>query len=309
MGGGGAMRTVVKAAGIGVASTGLRGLPGASPAEHSVRQASRPVSAVLSASSQGAKAAEVAPLHTAASWDSDDWDLAFDEELVMKAGEPTPRVVFDGVPSFNEAKAATAELKDAIDELYLSSSQCEGSLTGSEVSVHSPLLPGTETKSCVIESNSSLTVPNQALQAFKFLNSSSEAQTIVASLASDPNVWNAIMENETLKEYFKSQQKAAGFESEKSTENVEELPSSDENINRGNVFDDFKDIFQSIKCSVKEMVSNVSNYFNNIFGVPADEKTSSGNTKASFIDPVTVGGSIMGLAVMVVMVVLLKRNY
>ncbi|KAF7835373.1 uncharacterized protein G2W53_010232 [Senna tora] len=74
------------------------------------------------------------------------------------------------------------------------------------------------------------------------------------------------MENETLKEYFKSQQKAASFEPEDCTENVKELPSSDKNINKGNVFDAFKDTFQSVKCSMKEMVSNESNHFNNIFG-------------------------------------------
>ncbi|RCU22150.1 hypothetical protein DVA69_20505, partial [Acinetobacter baumannii] len=36
-------------------------------------------------------------------------------------GEPMPRVVFDAAPSFKEAKEATAELKDALDKVYLSS--------------------------------------------------------------------------------------------------------------------------------------------------------------------------------------------
>ena len=34
----------------------------------------------------------------------------------MEAGEPMPRLVFGSVPSFQEAKDATAELKDALDK-------------------------------------------------------------------------------------------------------------------------------------------------------------------------------------------------
>lgn len=116
MGGGGAMRTAAKLAGTGVASAGIRGAPAASPAEQSVRQASRPVSAVLS--SQGAKATEVAPLHSAASSDMDDWEHAFVDEPFLGAGEVMPRVVFGNVPSFQEAKEATSELKDAIEKYF-----------------------------------------------------------------------------------------------------------------------------------------------------------------------------------------------
>lgn len=115
------MRTAAKVAGIGVASAGLRNLTAASPAEHAVRQASRPVSAALSSTSlRESKVSDIPPPHTAASWDMDDWDFAGDEELVMNAGEPMPRMVFDAVPSFQEAKEATTELKDAIDKYIFS---------------------------------------------------------------------------------------------------------------------------------------------------------------------------------------------
>ena len=68
-----------------------------------------PASAILSSSSSSAKAtvADVAPIQGPA-WDTDD--------LIMAAGEPMPRVVFLGAPSFDEAKEATVELKDALDE-------------------------------------------------------------------------------------------------------------------------------------------------------------------------------------------------
>ena len=117
MGGGGAIRAA--AAGIGVVSRGLRGMRAVPPAEQSVSNASRPVSAILtsSTSAPNSGSGDVAPaqqMPVPAAWD--DWDFADGEEgLVMEAGEPMPRLVFGGVPSFQEAKDATVELKDALD--------------------------------------------------------------------------------------------------------------------------------------------------------------------------------------------------
>jgi hypothetical protein len=119
MGGGGAIRAAAKVAGIGVVNHGLRGMPAVPPAGHSVRNASRPVSAILtsSTSAPNSGSGDVAPaqqMPVPAAWD--DWDFADGEEgLVMEAGEPMPRLIFGGVPSFQEAKDATAELKDALD--------------------------------------------------------------------------------------------------------------------------------------------------------------------------------------------------
>ncbi|TKY45619.1 hypothetical protein E2542_SST30383 [Spatholobus suberectus] len=90
MGGGGAMRTAAKIAGVGVSRSALRGSPAALPTEQAVRTALRPAS-VAGVSSQGAKSAEVAPLHAAGPWD--DWDFADDGDLVV------PRTVFGSVPT------------------------------------------------------------------------------------------------------------------------------------------------------------------------------------------------------------------
>jgi hypothetical protein len=57
------------------------------------------------------------------------------------------------------------------------------------------------------------------------------------------------------------------------------------------------------------MVSNASNYLQNIFGFSKAKDISlddNGNTGEAFMEK-TLGVSFMGLAVMVVMVVLLKR--
>lgn len=107
MGGGGVMWTAAKIAGIRVSRSGLHGFPVALPTEQSVWNAS-PSLSVAGVSSQGAKTAEVVPVHTAASWD--EWDFADDGGLVV------PRVVFGSAPTLEEAKEATADLKDAIDQ-------------------------------------------------------------------------------------------------------------------------------------------------------------------------------------------------
>lgn len=112
------MRAAAKVAGIGVVSGGIRGVTAMPPAEQSVRNASRPVSAILSSSSaEAVKASSVdgSASHNPAVWD--DWEFAEGkEELSMASGEPKPRVVFGGAPSFQEAKEATAELKDALEK-------------------------------------------------------------------------------------------------------------------------------------------------------------------------------------------------
>ncbi|KAG4385652.1 hypothetical protein GLYMA_12G139800v4 [Glycine max] len=203
MGGGGAMRSAAKIAGIGISKAALR--PSALPTEQAVHNASRPTSVV---GVKGAKSTEVAPLHAAAPWD--DWDLADDGDLVV------PRMVFGSVPTFAEAKEATAELKDAIDQVYLSpeSSQYSSrggqvsalSPTGGQVSALSPTLYEPVNRSCVVDAISDSSAPKHAIQAFHLLSTSREAQAVVASLACDPNVWNAVMENPAVSSFFQSQQ-------------------------------------------------------------------------------------------------------
>ncbi|XP_015953894.1 uncharacterized protein LOC107478270 isoform X2 [Arachis duranensis] len=308
MGGGGAMRTAAKIAGIGIGRTAYRGSPASLPTDQSqsVRNASLPASAVLS--SHGAKPAEVAPLHTAASWELDDWEFADEGELVMVAGEPMPRVVFQGVPTFEEAKEATTELKEAIDKVYLSpdSSHSEVSSHGSEVSVLSPTQVEAESK--IVEAISSPLVPKHALQAFKLLSTSSQAQTVVASIACDPNVWDAVMQNPAVTDFFKLHQEVAGSEAKEAAENEKLLAESD----LGNGSFDFMSILENFKLTVTEMVSSVTNFLQNIFPTAEKENThcdADGNAKQSFMDTNKImGGTFMGLAVLAIMVVLVRRS-
>ena len=93
---------------------GVGGSTAAPAVEQAVRKSQMPASAILSSSSSSsssssavATAADVTPIQRPA-WKMDD--------LIMVAGEPMPRVVFPGLPSFDEAKEATVELKDPLDK-------------------------------------------------------------------------------------------------------------------------------------------------------------------------------------------------
>lgn len=87
------------AAGVGVIRGVLRRTPPVNSAEQLLCNSSRPVSALISSSSLTAKAT-----------------AAMENELVMEAGEPVPRLIFGDVPSLQEAEEATTELKAVLDE-------------------------------------------------------------------------------------------------------------------------------------------------------------------------------------------------
>ncbi|CAJ1978672.1 unnamed protein product [Sphenostylis stenocarpa] len=309
MGGGGAMRTAAKIAGIGVSRSGLRGSTAALPTEQSVRNASRS-SSVAGVSSQGAKTAEVAPLQASVPWD--DWDLADDGDLDV------PRMVFGSSPTFEEAEEATTELKHAIDQVYLSPDSSKYSSPGGEGSTLSPTLYEPVNRSCVIDAISNPLVPKHAIQAFHLLSTSPEAQTVVASLASDPNVWNAVMENPAVCRFFQSQQTVTDFGAEEATEEVEKLSTcaseaveTSEKMETtaesepGSVFFDFMGLLENLKLTVTELVSRVSGFLQNIFPSPDTQKMAAdadGNTKSSYMQ-----GTFIGLAVLVIMVIVTKR--
>ena len=189
----------------------------------------------------------------------------------------------------------------------------------------------------------------------------------MASIACDPNVWNAVMQNPAVNDFFQSHQKGnqylmglslslththtpsiyffiilsymlyfnancapvAGLEAEETPEKVEELANcaavagseakeTPEEVkllpesNPGNAFFDFMGILQNLKLTVAEMVSRLSNFLQNIFPTAEKEKAcadADGNTKTNFMDADKImGGTFMGLAVLVIMVVLVRRS-
>lgn len=318
MGGGAAIRAAAKAAGVGVMSSGIRGgFPSSisSPAEHSVRSAKRPVSAIISSSQQSktSGSVEIEGFQRPA-FEIDDWEFAGvePEEYLFERDEPLPRVVFGGPPTIEEAKAATSEVKDALEKMYLSSPATSdglfgdgGQLSGLSLLTNSDCL---ETKSCVTCDAKEMSAPRHAIRAFTLLNENPQAQSVVASIATDPNVWDAVFKNEALQEYLLSQKTNAELRDPVSPRisNV----SSDDASQAEKTENKPIDIFESIKNSVTEMMSNVSTFVQQMFGYsPAESisETADANEKSSFFDK-SLGASFMALAVTVIMVVVLKRG-
>ncbi|CAL5405717.1 unnamed protein product [Camellia sinensis] len=328
MGGGGAMRAAAKVAGITVVNGGLRGVPSVSPVEHQVasatHRASRPVSSIVASPEEVNRsvltAAQNNPIDAASQrpcWELDDWEFADGvAETIVNSGEPMPRLVFGGVPTLEEAKEATSELKEALDKVYLSSPNSNGFGHESDLPLLSnPKYP--ETKACVASEATTLSVPKNALKAFRLLNENPVAQSVVVSIASDPNVWHAVLQNEALVDFLQSHKSSpvmeeyvadAKFMDNQSAKSVDDSSDSGQFADSGNGFMGF---VQGIKTTVVEMMSSLSDYFQNLFGGPTPEKVSTeadGSARTSFVDGGVVGASLIGLAVMVMMVVVLKRG-
>ncbi|MED6167498.1 hypothetical protein PIB30_003470 [Stylosanthes scabra] len=272
------------------------------------------LSSQMAENSLRAMAGDVAPVYSSAPWDLDDWVVAN-----VDGSEPNmERVLFGTVPSFDEAKAAARELKSAVDKIYLSTgrsccrSECSSPHSGiSQDSWASPQIVG-DTTTIPFPS-----IPTNAFhQAFHLLSSSTDAHNVVASIASDSNVWNAVMQNPALKDFFKSHYAAGVEEGLTLNEEIEKLPDSD----LGNGLVDYMNtMFNKASFTVAEMVTSMSSCIKNIFGPIIDEKscgdafgiaaTTTTTEEKNFMNYPTVamGGTFMGLAMLVMIVVLLKR--
>ncbi|XP_047182644.1 uncharacterized protein LOC124848870 [Vigna umbellata] len=152
--------------------------------------------------------------------------------------DSTARVVSSGsVPCFDEA---TTELKHVLHKKYLSSNSTEyqGCALPNQISVLSASHSGLKNKDSVF-------------QAFQLFSESSEAQNVVASIACDPNVWNAMVQNPKLQDFFHAQQ-TDGFELERSfDEKVEDLPYSYSVYSLVNLLN----ILRNVKFTVVEMIA------------------------------------------------------
>ncbi|GLU23516.1 hypothetical protein SLE2022_395140 [Rubroshorea leprosula] len=302
MGGGGVMRAAAKVAGIGVVSHGRRaGINVVQPAEQSVvRCAKRPVSPI--AASQAGISVDVQPVQQVSSEImDDDWDF-LEEELMVGGGEPIGRLIFGGVPTLEEAKEATNDLKDAL-ESFLSSPRASSCYAANQVSGLQLLSSAEhlETKSCVRFDSK----PKDAFQAFTLLSENPAAQSVVASIATDPNVRNAVLQNDALTEFLQSQEDDVDYEYQGFPRSPES-PRMSEHFLDGSDEISTSDLMQKIKTTVAEMVNSVSDYIQEIFGFSAAENENENEGAVSIfnIDKCTC---FVSLAVMAIAVVLLKR--
>ncbi|XP_052207336.1 uncharacterized protein LOC127811471 isoform X4 [Diospyros lotus] len=333
MGGGGVMRAAAKAAGFGFANAGSRGIPAdhtATAAAAVARKATnRPVPAIISSAedvkSTVLTASQNNKIDAAVqrpSLELHDWEFAGGEEdIIGQSLEPMPRVVFGGVPTLEEAKEATSELKDALDKIYLSPPNSSGCVD-SYLAGYDSALSYPKTKACVTSEVTAALLPQNTLKAFRLLNESPEAQKVVASLASDQNVWNAVLQNSALTEYIQSQKSTffldtdpdvkesvadGEFPDHQSPKNDDDAPDAKQSADSGNEFVRF---LQRMNSAVVDMVTGLSDYFKNLFGGATAEKTSidaDGSGRTGFADGATVG-YMVGLAFMVIIMVVLKRH-
>ncbi|KAF8036084.1 hypothetical protein BT93_C1930 [Corymbia citriodora subsp. variegata] len=244
-------------------------LRGASAVLQSVRSASRfgRVSTIVSVNGSEVAAGDV-PQATAQ----------------MPVGEPMARIVF-GEMSYEEVKGKAAEWKDVIDKLYLSSTnitECEDQLPADQAcGLLLPLLANSgETRSSVIsEALATYPGPEDVVQAFRLLSQSPAAQTFVDSVANDPNVWDALMNNEALIDFVQSQNYGIQFPEPQGEISADDALSDDWKLPRkagenseGGHENGFMSILQKIKQMAKEKFSNI---FANTFSIPSAEKTSS----------------------------------
>ncbi|KAM7267414.1 hypothetical protein ACFE04_009580 [Oxalis oulophora] len=313
MGGGTMIRAAAKVATSGVINSGLRGaVHPVPPAEHAVRNASRPFTAMVSSTDVVPAAVERNSVEMV-----DDWDFVSDVEggSQSKAAQ-MPRVVFGPPPTLDETKSATSDLKEAIEQVYLSSPDYKplkvvpyqfvnGSLAGFDNE-------SSETKTCLLSNQEVVPVSTHAIRAFNLLTENPAAQSVVASIAADQNVWNAVLHNEAFLDYLQSckisaptDQKSEGVEDS----DIPDMNSYDESRftqegEQGDFGDGLKVFFENVKVTVTDMVRNIGDFFQNMFGPSADNDDKS-STSGS-IDK-TLGASFMALAMMVIVVVMMKR--
>ncbi|GAA0145899.1 hypothetical protein LIER_05977 [Lithospermum erythrorhizon] len=334
MGGGGVMRAVAKV-GIRAANCGFR-------SEHPVTKAAT-ANPTSSSSKTEAKLYvsssenDITPARVLSEFE--EWEFAEEEEYVA------PRLVFGEAPSFVEAKEATSQLKDALQRTYLSSPSSTGSrdsYKSGHVYAYSDV---SQTKPCVTSEKILAPAPSKhAMQAFRFLSETPAAQNVVASIASDPNVWNAVLQNPDLQEFLSSQKSSKkilfphSFSGHSCFHIYKKLiklllPNSsffgEGATSKGSVTDDFffqtspkasdgdsddgesgglADFLNNIKVTVVDIWSSLSDYFQSLFSGPAGvNPNADGTARIGFTDK-ALNGSFIGLAVMAILVVVLKRN-
>lgn len=234
-------------------------------------------------------------------WELDEWNLDGSRaEEKFGSADPPHRQIFGPAPSLEEAEEATADLKEALEKIYYQPNPTLNSHEGFQMSV-----------SC--ESSTVSTVPKHVAQMFSLLHRSTQAQSVVASIASDKSVWDAVMKNEKVIEFCKNPSTVS--ESVYAAESVaanEFVVKSSPSLESKETSEGFMiaDIVNKVKVKVLEMVSNISDFLQDILrSLPGNSNST--NTTASTAgayNDATLGASFVGLAVATIMVILLKRG-
>ncbi|RLN15720.1 uncharacterized protein C2845_PM02G34240 [Panicum miliaceum] len=165
--------------------------------------------------------------------------------------------------------------------------------------------------------------PGRVVQAFTLLQESPEAQIclsdldVVAALASDKNVWDAVMKNEKVMKFYKTyESKLSECSSAASSVSGDEVMDGDaasvQNSNglHPSAGESLKDYLEKMKALVSEMMSNLSNMMQDLVAT-SDEGRCKGKIKTLILssskDFPSAPSAFVLLAIASIMVVLLKR--
>lgn len=288
MGGGSAIRSAAKAAGISVFNGGFRGRLTENPLLGSGKHGRVPVLDTVQSDTD--------PV--------DDWEFAGGEEGVFAAiDDDKSRVVFGDPPTLEEAKEATVELKEVLEKSYLSSPSF-GQVSGLSC------VPFLSSSRIVQAKAYDAEMPKHAIQAFKFLSESQPLQNVVASIAADRNVWHAVLSNLALQEFLESHNMNYFFQrlypEVEGSSAGDSVDDDDDNKSRGIL--EISDIWKNIKVMVVDMMNDLSDLFQDLLGgQPSNRVSVSAITSSSFFAK-ALGPSLMGLVLMVMMVVAFRRS-
>ncbi|KAG0492496.1 hypothetical protein HPP92_005894 [Vanilla planifolia] len=253
---------------------------------------------ILSAESEGIDSPAALP---AAHWPQ--WELTGNNEEIFGSVGVASRLVFGPTPTLEEAKQATADLKNSLEKVCFGPQHALNSLEKCHGDAS-------------VDSGAISAVPKHVTQMFSLLQGSHEAQVVVASLASDKNVWDAVMKNEKLIEFCRNSQLglapqrivnpaeecvadnklADGFAAAAEVEDTTEEGSG------------FKSFVNNIKVKVFNMLTNISNLVQDIFNFASSGLKEAKSSNADTGDGLPLKASFMALAVATILVVLLKRG-
>ncbi|KAJ0966064.1 hypothetical protein J5N97_027202 [Dioscorea zingiberensis] len=237
-----------------------------------------------------------------ASLEKEDWVFAEEEvESVCEVAlNPTPRVVFEAAPSLEEAKDATLDLKDAFERMY----ECKEEQPQDENCIlPSVLMPSPENRAVSA-------MPKRVFDAFTLLQQSPEAQIVVASLASDPNIWNALLKNDRLMNFYESRQ--IDFSPISTVESIaenEEIYSEASSVtlflNKASsvtLKDRLRKMVEYVKMEISNISIKISDFFQDLKGTFTTEGSNEESDAKTLI-----GSSFMAIVIAVIFLILFKR--
>ncbi|KAJ1298340.1 hypothetical protein BS78_01G445100 [Paspalum vaginatum] len=234
------------------------------------------------------------------------------------------REVFGPVPTHEEAMAATLDLRDAfeISKALETPKKQRDSRAKVAQEIGLPEHAHSEIPQGVIHSETSKKednyenllvasgTPGRVVQAFTLLHESPEAQDVVASLASDKSVWDAVMNNEKVMKFYKKYESRLSECSSDEAEDGDTASMQNSTDLSQSAGESIKDYLEKMKTLVSEMMTNLSSMMQDLVAT-SDEGRCKGKIRTLILSPSkdfpSAPSAFVLLAIASIMVVLLKR--